>query len=227
MNFMSILAQVETVEPESTQVVPLDAIWTQITALTWLQAVIAVSFGIVYLLYGWRIFRILVVICFGLFGMWLGIKLGAKTGNSEMWGGVLGLAVFAGVSAPLMKWCVSILGAAAGGLVTSGLWYAFGLPEVYLWAGGLIGVVAGGMMSFIVLKASVMLFTSLGGSLITAVGMLGLLVQYEKTKEIPTEWIHNCIYNYNWFLPVVLIVPTMIGMFAQNRFIKHSHKWEF
>lgn len=121
MNFMSILAQVETVEPESAQVVPLDAIWTQITALTWLQAVIAVSFGIVYLLYGWRIFRILVVICFGLFGMWLGIKLGAKTGNSEMWGGVLGLAVFAGVSAPLMKWCVSILGAAAGGLVTSGL----------------------------------------------------------------------------------------------------------
>ncbi|MCD6394347.1 MAG: hypothetical protein J7M40_12665 [Planctomycetes bacterium] len=226
MNFMSILAQAETTVIEDVQVVPLDAIWSQITALTWLQAVIAVSFGIVYLLYGWRIFRILVVICFGLIGMYLGIKLGSKTG-SEVWGGVIGLAIFAGISAPLMKWCVSILGAAAGGLVTGGLWYAFNLPQVYLWAGAAVGVVAGGMMSFIVLKASVMLFTSLGGSLITVVGMLQLLNLYYKTApEVPT-WVQNYVYNYNWFLPVVLIVPTMIGMIAQNRFIKHSHKWEF
>ncbi len=226
MNFMSILAQAETTVIEDVQVVPLDAIWTQITALTWLQAVIAVSFGIVYLLYGWRIFRILVIICFGLFGMYLGIKFGAKTG-SEIWGGVLGLAIFAGVSAPLMKWCVSILGGAAGGLLTGGVWYACNLPQVYLWAGAAVGFVAGGMMSFIVLKVSVMLFTSLGGSLITVVGMLQLLNLYEGTKLEPTQWIHDCVYNYNWFLPVVLIIPTMIGMFAQNRFIKRSHKWEF
>ena len=226
MNFMSILAQAETTVIEDVQVVPLDAIWTQITALTWLQAVIAVSFGIVYLLYGWRIFRILVIICFGLFGMFLGIKFGAKTG-SEVWGGILGMAIFAGASAPLMKWCVSILGAVAGGLLTGGLWYAFGLPQVYLWAGAAVGVVAGGMMSFIVLKSAVMLFTSLGGSLITIVGMLRLLDLYEATKLEPTQVIKNCVYNHNWFLPVALIVPTIIGMFAQNRFIKRAHKWEF
>ena len=226
MNFMSILAQTETTVIEDVQVVPLDAIWNQITTLTWLQAVIAVSFGIVYLLYGWRIFRILVVICFGLFGMFLGIKFGARTG-SEVWGGVLGMAIFAGVSMPLMKWCVSILGGVAGGLLTGGLWYAFGLPQVYLWAGAAVGVVAGGMISFIVLKSAVMLFTSLGGSLITVVGMLQLLNLYEETKVPQTQWIHNHVYDYNWFLPVVLIVPTIIGMFAQNRFIKRAHKWEF
>ena len=226
MNFMSILAQAETTVIEDVQVVPLDAIWAQITALTWLQAVIAVSFGIVYLLYGWRIFRILVIICFGLFGMYLGIKFGAKTG-SEVWGGIMGMAIFAGASVPLMKWCVSILGAVAGGLLTGGLWYACNLPQVYLWAGAAVGAVAGGMMSFIVLKSAVMLFTSLGGSLITVVGMLQLLNLYEATKEVPTQWIHNCVYDYNWFLPVVLIVPTIIGMFAQNRFIKRAHKWEF
>jgi len=170
MDLTSILAQAETTVIEDVRIVPIDEIWNQITALTWLQAVLAVSFGIVYLLYGWRIFRILVVICFGLIGMFLGIKMGAKTG-SELWGGVLGLAIFAGVSAPLMKWCVSILGAAAGGLLTGALWYAFNLPEVYLWAGAAVGVVAGGMMSFIVLKASVMLFTSLGGSLIREVSL--------------------------------------------------------
>ena len=128
---------------------------------------------------------------------------------------------------PLMKWCVSILGGVAGGLLTGGLWYAFGLPQVYLWAGAAVGVVAGGMMSFIVLKSAVMLFTSLGGSLITVVGMLQLLNLYEETKVPQTQWIYNSVYDYDWFLPVVLIVPTIIGMFAQNRFIKRSHKWEF
>jgi hypothetical protein len=72
-----------------------------------------------------------------------------------------------------------------------------------------------------------MLFTSLGGSLITIVGLLRLLDLYEATKLEPTQMIKNCVYNYNWFLPVVLIVPTIIGMFAQNRFIKRAHKWEF
>ena len=83
------------------------------------------------------------------------------------------------------------------------------------------------MMSFIVLKSAVMLFTSLGGSLITVVGMLQLLNLYEKTRIPPTQWIDDCVHNYNWFLPVVLIIPTIIGMFAQNRFIKRAHKWEF
>ncbi len=94
-------------------------------------------------------------------------------------------------------------------------------------AGAAVGVVAGGMMSFIVLKSAVMLFTSLGGSLITAVGMLQLLNLYEATKEVPTQWVRNCFYDHNWFLPVVLIVPTIIGIIAQNRFIKRSDKWEF
>ena len=43
---------------------------------------------------------------------------------------------------------------------------------------------------------------------------------------MPT-WVQNYVYDYNWFLPVVLIVPTMIGIFAQNRFIKRADKWEF
>ena len=46
----------------------LNFIWQQITDLSWLHAVVAISVGIVYMLYGWRIFRVLVVICFGLAG---------------------------------------------------------------------------------------------------------------------------------------------------------------
>jgi len=209
-------------------VVPVDWIWTQITELTWLQAVLAVSFGMVYMLYGWRIFRILVVICFGLIGMLLGIMAGRSMGGSlgHVWGGILGCALLAFVSVPLMKWCVCLLGAAAGGVLTGGLWYAFDLPEVYIWAGAAVGVVAGGMISFIVLKAAVMLFTSMGGSAIVAVGALSLLQHLEKATQSPAR-IYMYVHDYKWFLPTVLIVPTIFGIILQNRFIKHSHKWEF
>jgi hypothetical protein len=201
-------------------------IWQQITDLSWLHAVMAISMGIVYMLYGWRIFRVLVVICFGLAGMFLGIFAGRHFG-STIWGGIVGLAVFAVVSVPLMKWCVSVLGAVAGGSLTGAAWYAFGLPLDYIWAGVIIGLVAGGLMSFILLKVSVMLFTGLGGSVIMMVGVLSLLYQYEsKVLTPPTQHIHDYVHYSQWFLPVVIIVPTLLGMIVQHRFIKQSQEWE-
>ncbi len=226
MNLLLLLAQAEPRVVNDVEVVPVDAIWNQITALTWLQAVIAVSFGLVYMLYGWRIFRILVVISFGLIGMFLGIYVGGKSG-SEIWGGIIGLVLLAALSWPLMKWCVFLLGGAAGALLTGGLWYAMGLPQVYLWAGAAVGCVAGALMSFIVVKVAVMLFTSVGGSMIAAVGMLRLIDLYEATKDTPTQNIQTWVYEYHWFLPLVLIIPTLTGIFAQNRLIKSSSKWQF
>lgn len=232
MNTWLLLAQSQQPEQVDQSVVSqtIDLIWQQITTLTWFQAVLAISFGVVYLLYGWRIFRVLVVISFGMIGMFLGMMAGQKFGNGNpahvIWGGLIGTAILAFLSVPLMKWCVSFLGAIAGGIITSGIWYACELPEQYIWAGAIIGVVAGGMISFILLKASVMLFTSLGGSLITVIGILALIHEYEIGLPEPTAYVEDLIYNQSWFLPVVLIVPAMIGILIQNKFIKHSSKWD-
>lgn len=226
MNSIFIAAAVNQTEQLSPVDQTLNFIWEQITALTWLHAVIAISVGVVYMLYGWRIFRVLVVIAFGLAGMFGGIIAGAQMG-SRIWGGTLGFIVLAMLAIPLMKWCVSVLGAAAGGIVTGGLWYACGLPHSYLWAGAIIGVVAGGLMSFILLKVSVMLFTSLGGSVIMVTGMLALFYQYEsKAIDPATNHIQDLVYYHQWFLPLAVILPTVIGMAVQNKFIKHSQSWE-
>jgi hypothetical protein len=234
--FQFLLAAAETTSQtasqagEKIQIVPLDFVWEQITSLTWLQAVVGISFGMVYLLYGWRIFRILVVICFAFAGMYLGILAGQRLNNSngELWCGVIGVCAMAVLSMSLIKWGVSILGAAAGGILTGGLWYAFGLPQEYMWAGAVIGVVAGGLMSFILLKISVMLFTSLGGSAILAVNLLALLHQYQTKVMIPpTDNIHELMFSKTWFLPLIIIVPTIIGMIVQNKLIKKSSEWDF
>ena len=85
------------------------------------------------------------------------------------------------------------------------------------------------MISFIVLKAAVMLFTSMGGSAICVVGILSLLYHYEVQIQNMAETdtaIYKYVHDINWFLPVALIVPTVIGIILQNKFIKQSKNWE-
>ena len=235
MDFISLLATVTEQSPAAAgPLFDVDGaklfLWNRISELHWLYALLMLSVGIVYVLYGWRIFRVLVVISFGFIGLFLGILAGDKISTSDqaiVWGGIIGMALLAGMAVPLMKWCVSILGAISGGVLTSGIWIAFELSENYLPAGFIVGFIAGGLISFILLKVSVMLFTSLGGSLIMVTGLLAMLYQYDIHVSNPiTFHTHNLIFAHQWFLPIILIIPTLAGMFLQNKFIKQSPKWE-
>jgi hypothetical protein len=219
MDFIAILAQASGASHHF--VVPVDKIYEQITALGWLQAIIAISFGVVYLLYGWRIFKVIASLSFALFGMRVGMWMGGQLGNT-LAGGVIGFILLAILAVPLIRWAVCILGAVAGGVLTGCLWYACGLPEQYLWAGALVGVVGGGMISFIIFKIAVMLFSSLAGSAIVMAGVLALFHHYEPT----THHVKDMIYNYKWFMPAALIVPTIFGIYIQSRFIKGAKDWD-
>jgi len=228
MEPMTILAQPAETTFEltaETELIPVDLIWEQIVALSWLEAVLAISFGVVYMLYGWRIFKILGVICFGLVGIFGGIEIGQQF-DAQLLGAVVGLFLLAALSVPLMRWAVSLLGALAGGILTAGLWYAFELPGKYILAGAGIGLIAGAMISFIVFKIAVMLFTSFGGGVLTVIGLVALLYQYECMQEPPTEQVKDLFLNQNWFLPVLLLVATLIGIAIQNRLVKSSREWK-
>ncbi|MEE9371034.1 MAG: hypothetical protein V3W45_06145 [Sedimentisphaerales bacterium] len=227
MNCTVILAQaVETAgqtQAAEEAVVPIETIWTYITSLNPLEAITFISFGVVCLFYGWRVFKILVIISFAILGMGLGIVLAGKVGgdNNQILGGAAGFVVLAIISVPLMRWAVSLLGAAAGGILTSGIWYACQLNEEYILAGALIGIIAGGMISFIIFKVAVMLFSSLGGSGLMVTGILALLYLYPET----TEQVKELVFNESWFLPAALLIPTVVGIIVQNKFYKRSSDW--
>jgi len=225
MESFTILAQASSSEPFIRVQGVIDAIWEQVTALSWLQAVLCISFGVVYLLYGWRIFKVLVAICFGLVGLYIGIRIGGQF-DLKILGGIAGLILLASVSIPFMRWAVGMLGAFSGGVLTGGIWYAVGLPERYMLAGALIGIIAGGMISFIVFKAAVMLFTSFGGGILIIIGMLSLIYHYESIQSPPTATVKALLYEHHWFVPVMLLAPTIIGIIVQNRFIKTSKSWD-
>jgi len=235
MNLISLLAA--ATEPATAEAEPLfnlqatkQFLFDQISVMHWLHALLLLSVGVVYILYGWRIFRALVVISFGFIGMFLGMLAGDKIpmhDQAVFWGGLVGMILLAALAIPLMKWCVSVLGAISGGILTSGIWIALNLSDTYLPAGFIVGFIAGGLISFIMLKVSVMLFTSLSGSLVMVGGMLGLLHLYDTSISEPaTTYTYDLIFTHQWFLPMALIVPTLAGMFLQHKLIKHSPKWD-
>ena len=223
MDYFTILAQTTT-ETSEEAVIPMDVFWEQITSLSLVEALTFISFGVVCLFYGWRIFKVLVVINFALLGLMLGMVITEKIVglNNQFVGGIIGMIILAVMSVPLMRWAVCLLGAVAGGLLTSVIWYACGLTEQYIWAGGLIGVIAGGMISFIIFKAAVILFSSLWGSGLVVVGSLALLYLYPRTSTK----VEDLVFSLKWFLPTLIAAPTAIGFVLQHKFLKTSKDWE-
>jgi hypothetical protein len=122
-----------------------------------------------------------------------------------------------------MRWGVTILGAISGGVLTAGVWLAAGLPEEYVWAGGLVGLIAGGMISFIVFKIAVILFTSLGGSTLMVVGVLAIIYRY--MVEGKGAQFESFVHTNQWFLPVLLLAPMLVGMYFQNKLSKTDPNW--
>jgi len=225
MDCVTILAQaVETSGSQAEKgIVPIDLIWEHITSLGLLEALTFISFGTVCLFYGWRVFKVLVTISFALLGLLIGVWINRLlVEGNVIWLAIITTGLFAFLSVSLMRWGVSVLGAAAGAILTGGAWLASGLPEQYIWAGGLIGFVAGFLISFIIFKAAVMLFTSLGGSALVVVGILAVLYQYMGADQK----LEDLVFNQNWFLPVVLLAPVAAGIILQNKLIKGARDWD-
>jgi hypothetical protein len=215
-------AQAQEVEAAK-EIIPIDAIWQHIISLEHIEAFTFISFGVVCLFYGWRVFRILVVISFALAGLSVGIYTNkVLIGGNEIWLGILCMILFAVFSIPMMRWGVCLLGAAAGGIITGGSWLAADLPQQYIWAGALVGIIAGGMISFIVFKAAVMLFTSLGGSALMSAGILAIIYQNFGIAEKMEEYV----FTEKWFLPAMLMLPAIAGIILQSKFIKSSKNFD-
>ena len=71
LQIVLMAAQQQPAEPQD--VAPLKVVWEHVSTLDLVEALTFISFGVVCLFYGWRIFKILVTICFGLVGLAVGV----------------------------------------------------------------------------------------------------------------------------------------------------------
>ncbi len=174
-------------------------------------ALLLVLLGIVYLLFGYFLFKPLVLLNAAFIGSLVGIYISQKTGG-PLPSGILGGFIGAAVTYPLMKWAVAIMGGLFGALLGLTLWRTFGLDAGFAWTGGMMGLIGCGLLCFIVFRGSVMAYTSLQGSVMLVFGILSLIYKYQGLAPKLTE----SLQVKPFLLPMAVFIATILGLIYQQ-----------
>ena len=193
----------------------------QLTGMHPIQACLLLACGVVYLVYGWKLFKILVVANFATIGIFAGHHLGAlaegSNANMPLIAAIAGGLVVAVLAWPLMKYGIAVMGGLAGSFVGYGTWHYIvtavnrtNLLE-YHWVGATIGLITLGLLAFVIFRITVIVFTAFQGSLMALTGGLALLL---KSPELSTKINDNFTQNI-YLLPLLIGVPAIIGFAVQ------------
>lgn len=175
-------------------------------------AVILIFGGIIFLLWGYYAFKWLVTLNAAVIGAWLGVIVGEQTG-APLPAALIGGFVCAVVTWPLMKYAVAVMGGLIGAVVGMSLWRASGLDPHFAAAGGGMGLIFFGMLSFILFRTSVMMFTSLQGSLMLIFGILGVIYKFQ---GIDTRALETRLELSPFIMPMAVFFSAVCGIIYQN-----------
>jgi hypothetical protein len=144
----------------------------------------------------------------------VGALIGQRAGNAAA-GACVGAFLAAALSWPLMKYAVALMGGTFGALLGASIWHAFGLERHLAWSGALCGLILFGLITFIVFRGSVIMYTSLQGSVMLIFGILGLIYKYQDVAPKVTE--HMTLKPF--MLPIAILIPALLGLiFQQTRY---------
>jgi hypothetical protein len=193
---------------------------TALQQMGWLQAVLLVAAGLVYMLQGWKIFKVLVVVNAAVLGGMLGAWIGGMLEGENTWllTGIAGAVLLAVIAMPAMKYAVSVMGALAGSIVGFAAWKyvatAAGQPDVayYAWVGALIGLITLGLLAFVIFRFVIVTFTSFQGAAMVVSGILAMAFKSPRLGEPLRAELMGNIH----LLPLLVVVPAAIGFTFQH-----------
>lgn len=175
-------------------------------------AALMVLMGVVYLLFGFNIFKALVVLNAAVLGAVIGWIVGDRSGNG-LPAAIICAFICAVVTYPMIKWAIAIMGGLCGAVIGVSLWRAFNLDANFAWAGAGMGLIFFGLLTFILFRGCVMTYMSLQGASMLIFGLLSLLFKYEGM----TPKVNYCLTCKPFLLPMLVFIPTVLGViFQQN-----------
>jgi hypothetical protein len=175
------------------------------------EAALLVMAGVIYLLWGVQMFKWLVTINFALMCACVGAYLG-RQGEAEVICAVIGAFAGAAIAWPLMKYAVALMGGVVGALLGGSVWVTCGLDGRFAWAGALTGLVALGMLSFIIFRGSIILYMSVQGAAMLVFGVLGLGYKYPSMASS----LNSAMRSKPFLLPMAVILPMVCGFIFQH-----------
>lgn len=174
-------------------------------------AVLLVIGGIIYLLFGYHIFKILVTLNATILGAYFGAMLGDKSGTAIP-AAIVGGLLAAAATWPVMKYAVAIMGGIFGALLGVTIWRLCNLDPNFAWSGAMTGMVFFGLLSFLLFRQCIMTYTSLQGSVMLVFGVLALIFKYD---QIASTLSHSFEIK-PFLLPLSIFIPTLAGFIYQQ-----------
>jgi hypothetical protein len=174
-------------------------------------AALLVLLGLIYLLFGYNIYKGLVVLNAAVIGATLGAALGTSS-HIEVPLAVVGGAAAAAITWPLMRWAVAVMGGILGALLGASIWRLFNLDPTFAWAGAATGLVTLGLLSFILFRGCVMMFTSLQGSVMLIMGIISLFSKHQTILQ----GISDNMKLRPLLLPITIFIPAIAGLIYQQ-----------
>lgn len=176
-------------------------------------AMVLILLGIIYLIFGYYLFKTLVTLNCALLGAYFGHAITHNT-TAPWAGAVFGAFIAAALAWPLMKYAVALTGGLFGAVLGASMWRVIDLPPDLHWAGALTGMILFGLVSFIIFKHSVMLFLCLQGGVMLVLGALGMGYKYQSLGPEITQ--HFTVKPF--LLPMAICVPTLLGLVFQHSY---------
>ncbi len=181
------------------------------------MAALLILLGVIYLLFGFNIFKLLVLFNAAVIGGIFGAQIASWTHTVYYYPTVITAAFVAVViTLPLMRWAVALLGGMFGAMIGGALWRTFGQDPHFLWAGAAMGLIFFALLSFIVFRGCVMTYMSLQGATMLILGLLGLVFKY---NELQPQVAHGMLIR-PFLLPMAIFIPTVLGIMFQQTHLK-------
>ncbi|MCK5113459.1 MAG: hypothetical protein KAR11_01700 [Phycisphaerae bacterium] len=175
--------------------------------------------GLVYLLRGWKVFKMLVALNAATIGGVAGAMIMIQLGMQDQWwiGMLIGAGVLGVLSWPLISIFIAVFGAGAGAALGYSAFYQIvtqlhrGDLVPFAWVAAIAGAILIAILTFVIFRQCVVILTAAQGGVMLTAGSLCLLFKHPTLHEIISV---NILKNPSWLFVIVLSF-TIIGLIVQ------------
>jgi hypothetical protein len=195
---------------------------TNLQQVPMVMASVLVAVGLICMMWGFKFYKIVVILTALITGIVLGFKFGVTVQREVIVAGCMGV-LLAVVAWPLMKYAVALSGGLAGAFIGASIYTGLAMemanhgqafnPQMS-WVGALCGLMFFGLMSFILFDLSVVMFTSMSGAVMFMLGTVALLMNVEAFRPA----IVSSMSQTPWIMPMLVMVAAVIGVVMQQQF---------
>ena len=184
--------------------------------------------GLLLLVFGWQVFRALVIANAAFFGGMAGAHLAARFvgPNTALAGMLVGGLMLTVMVMPALRYTVAV----GGGLIGSFAGY-YAWPHVikYLsrpdlatsaWIGALIGLMVLGLLAFVTFRAVVMIITAIEGAMLVICGTLAIGLHAPSMSK----GLRTMMADDPWVLGVLITIFSVVGFALQYNTYIHGGK---